>query len=468
MCVEGAYGRLRRRPSKIPTLIRVQSLQKHSLILHLGVVYDPVWNFTIMPSRVSDFAEINWPIIAGGCVGFEPTAITSRYYVVGGSPARTHDLPKLLSRRPMSDSPRESLLSLLSSSFSNTFTPYVIIVASLLTCAILVARYALPTRMIIVLDKCLREVEDLYYDTCETHSFNLPEAEKDIAARLLDIQDEAARLRIRTLRLIHAPGMAWWSECRGFFMGHSLAIWLCTLKIHALQHDLQLRQHKRLQASHAEFAAGNSPAWQLRMRQRYCGSDSHHLDEQNVHPAMRFIREGPDSARPPHGESVGRVQPSAPGCGRPRTIGGVGLVLARISPVLRSRVARPARLTRTVGAIALDVASQDVGDLGCGHGKGWGLKSRSGTSQWKSGRSAICTALLNRETWKRRGTRTCTSLFAPPLEPRARKLGPETNCSLRVAWTAAGWRTACAGCGARIGRKTGDVRADLELGGRQS
>ncbi|KAJ6547841.1 hypothetical protein B0H10DRAFT_2202715 [Mycena sp. CBHHK59/15] len=35
------------------TALRVQSLQKHSLILHLGVVYDPVWNFTIMPSRAT-------------------------------------------------------------------------------------------------------------------------------------------------------------------------------------------------------------------------------------------------------------------------------------------------------------------------------------------------------------------------------------------------------------------------------
>ncbi|KAJ6616031.1 hypothetical protein B0H10DRAFT_2219774 [Mycena sp. CBHHK59/15] len=110
--------------------------------------------------------------------------------------------------------------------------------------------------MTVVLDKCLREVEDLYYDTCETHSFNHPEAENDLATHLLDIQDEASRLRIRTLRLTHAPGMAWWSECRGFFMGHSLAIWICTSKIHALQRDLQLKQYKRLQALHAGFAAG--------------------------------------------------------------------------------------------------------------------------------------------------------------------------------------------------------------------
>ncbi|KAJ6608198.1 hypothetical protein B0H10DRAFT_2194544 [Mycena sp. CBHHK59/15] len=39
------------------------------------------------------FAEINWPIIAGGCVGFEPTAITSRYYVVGGSRFRRGSEP---------------------------------------------------------------------------------------------------------------------------------------------------------------------------------------------------------------------------------------------------------------------------------------------------------------------------------------------------------------------------------------
>ncbi|KAJ6626314.1 hypothetical protein B0H10DRAFT_2211202 [Mycena sp. CBHHK59/15] len=172
----------------------------------------------------------------------------------------------------MSDSARDTLLSLLPSSLSNIFIPYVIIVAPLLTCAILVVRYALPTGMIIVLDKCLREVEDLYYDTCETQSSNLLEAENNIAARLLDIQNEAASLRIRTLRLTHAPGMAWWCECCGFFMGHSLAIWLCTTKIHALQRDLQLRQHKQLQGLHAEFAAGNSPTWQLRMRQHYCSN----------------------------------------------------------------------------------------------------------------------------------------------------------------------------------------------------
>ncbi|KAJ6608430.1 hypothetical protein B0H10DRAFT_2439050 [Mycena sp. CBHHK59/15] len=172
----------------------------------------------------------------------------------------------------MSDSPRKSLLSLLSSSLSNIFTPCVIIVASLFTCAILVARYALPTRMIIVLDKGLREVEDLYYDMCGAYRLNLAEAENDLAARLIAIEDEAASLRIRFLRLTHAPGMAWWSECRGFFMGHSLAIWLCTSKICALQRDLLLRQQQKMQALHAEFAAGNSPVWQLRMRQRYCSN----------------------------------------------------------------------------------------------------------------------------------------------------------------------------------------------------
>ncbi|KAJ6632426.1 hypothetical protein B0H10DRAFT_1977285 [Mycena sp. CBHHK59/15] len=177
----------------------------------------------------------------------------------------------------MSDSPRKSLLSLLSSSLSKIFTPYVIIVASLLTWAILVARYALPTRMIIGLDKCLREVEDLYYDTFDTYGLSLAGVENNLAARLIAIQDEAASLHIRTLRLNHAPGMAWWRECRGFSMGHSLAIWLCTSKIRALQCDLQLRQHQKMQALHAEFAAGNSPTWQLRMRQRYCASDSHRL-----------------------------------------------------------------------------------------------------------------------------------------------------------------------------------------------
>ncbi|KAJ6560497.1 hypothetical protein B0H10DRAFT_1966925 [Mycena sp. CBHHK59/15] len=179
----------------------------------------------------------------------------------------------------MSDSPRETLLSLLSRSLSNIITPHVIIVASLLTCAILVARYALPTRMIIVLDKCLREVEDLYYDTCDTYGLSLAAAENDLAARLIEIQDEAARLRICTLRLTHAPGMAWWSECRGFYMGHSFAIWLCASKIRALQRDLQLRQHQKMQALHAELAAGNSPAWQFRLRQRHCSShnDSHRL-----------------------------------------------------------------------------------------------------------------------------------------------------------------------------------------------
>ncbi|KAJ6543466.1 hypothetical protein B0H10DRAFT_2135153 [Mycena sp. CBHHK59/15] len=39
--------------------------------------------------------KLTGQIIAGGCVGFEPTAITSRYYVIGGSrsfPARTHGI----------------------------------------------------------------------------------------------------------------------------------------------------------------------------------------------------------------------------------------------------------------------------------------------------------------------------------------------------------------------------------------
>ncbi|KAJ6608058.1 hypothetical protein B0H10DRAFT_1955717 [Mycena sp. CBHHK59/15] len=196
----------------------------------------------------------------------------------------------------MSNSPRETLLSLVSCSLTSIFTRDVIIVASLVTWAILITRYALPTHMTIDLDKCLLEVEDLYYNTRETHGFNLPEAENDLAGRLLkyavittigylhslhcgqhSIQDEAASLRIRTLRLTHAPRMAWWSEYRGFFVGHSLAIWRCISNIRALRRDLQLKQQQKMQALHAEFAAGNSPPWQLRMRQRYCGShnDSH-------------------------------------------------------------------------------------------------------------------------------------------------------------------------------------------------
>ncbi|KAJ6626324.1 hypothetical protein B0H10DRAFT_1941887 [Mycena sp. CBHHK59/15] len=343
----------------------------------------------------------------------------------------------------MSDSPRETLLSLglLSSYLSNVFTPYVIIVASLFTCAILVARYAVPMRMIIVLDKCVREVEDLYYDTCETQSFNFPEAENDLAARLIAIQDEAARLRIRTVRLTHAPGTAWWSECRGFFMGYSLAIWLCTSKIRALQRDLQLRQHKQLHALNAEFAAGNSPALQLRMRRRYCGSDSHRLERwgndretgqmgPNVDPAMRFIR---DSAR--------RVQSGAPGCGVPHTIGGVGLGLARISPAMHLRVAHPLR----PAPLALARLAQD--------GDRWS-PACAGQMQGRGGRLlGAASAQSGGVAGMRRATHVHSRMRA------WERVGPQ------VELRAAGWWTARAGCDvAHIKRDTGDA-SEAQCGG---
>ncbi|KAJ7489143.1 hypothetical protein FB451DRAFT_1223858 [Mycena latifolia] len=146
------------------------------------------------------------------------------------------------------------------------------IIISVFAVTTLVFGYARPTRMAESVDKSLRDTEDLFYETCDIHNFNPPSlitVDNDVAARLIVLQDRAAKLRMQTL--LHGTSAIWfWNELVAFCKGHSFAIWRCARYIGVLQNDLKVIKLERLRELDAELAlcasSGSFPAWQLSMR----------------------------------------------------------------------------------------------------------------------------------------------------------------------------------------------------------
>ncbi|KAJ7677925.1 hypothetical protein DFH06DRAFT_1422249 [Mycena polygramma] len=131
-------------------------------------------------------------------------------------------------------------------------------------------RAAFPTQLMKSLNASLLATEQLYFDTFETHLFNeSSKADMDLAARLLVLEDNAAKLRLQTL--FHGTFFVQWGELWGICTGQSFAIWRCTRKIQCLGSEMQMRHQEKLHELHKVLTAGASPTWKLTMRQRYHG-----------------------------------------------------------------------------------------------------------------------------------------------------------------------------------------------------
>ncbi|KAJ7699239.1 hypothetical protein B0H17DRAFT_1177084 [Mycena rosella] len=155
------------------------------------------------------------------------------------------------------------------------------IIASVFIVTVFLLRYARPTLMAESVDKSLRDTENLFYETCDIHNFNAPSltpVDNDVAARLIVLQDKAAKLRVQTLR--HGTSLIWlWNELLALCNGRSFAIWRCARHIGALQNDIKVIKLERLRELNIDLAlcasSGASPLLQLSMRHRHhCGIGS--------------------------------------------------------------------------------------------------------------------------------------------------------------------------------------------------
>ncbi|KAJ7271473.1 hypothetical protein C8J57DRAFT_285199 [Mycena rebaudengoi] len=130
-------------------------------------------------------------------------------------------------------------------------------------------RYTLPSRMLARLEKSLSDVESIYYNT---YGDDPLKSDAEFATRLLDLQDTASVLIIRTLRS-RTYLLAWSvNELRGLCNGHALAILRCSWNIHVFRNDIQIRKREKLLELNVELAAVERelPARQLALRRRYC------------------------------------------------------------------------------------------------------------------------------------------------------------------------------------------------------
>ncbi|KAJ7444564.1 hypothetical protein B0H11DRAFT_1355163 [Mycena galericulata] len=129
------------------------------------------------------------------------------------------------------------------------------------------AIFASPTRMIIRLNREIEHMGKLYNEAVSAHLFDFRlQADLDVSNRFLALDDEARRLRIKTL---DAPSLRWWcSGFHGLVSGHSLAIWKCTRNTSSLNDKIQLIMEAKAQDFNTAFALGISPSRQVWLRHR--------------------------------------------------------------------------------------------------------------------------------------------------------------------------------------------------------
>ncbi|KAJ7621373.1 hypothetical protein FB45DRAFT_929055 [Roridomyces roridus] len=140
------------------------------------------------------------------------------------------------------------------------------LITSIFGVLVFVAIIASPTRLIAILNREIEHASRIYVEMTDTHLLDCRDA--GICEQFLALDDEARKLRIKTLTMRVPTCICWCLGLYGLLTGHSLAIWRCTIRTRNLADRIQLNAEAKTQDLNKTLAVGSSPSQQLWLRRR--------------------------------------------------------------------------------------------------------------------------------------------------------------------------------------------------------